>query len=352
MEPIPSQPVRGVIIAFPESAIHRRAPLLARRSWTWLWVLLGVACLTTLAVLGGAWWAAQRMSRSVGRIDHAFPAVGTERPARVAAATRSLNLLVAGLDGEDRATWDHGTRSDALMLVHLDADRKNAWVASLPRDAWVPIPGHGERKLNAAYSLGGPALCVRTVESLTGVHVDHMVVVDWTGLRRLADASGGVAVDLLPPRDSSDASVALEMSGDVALPYLSERKSLPNGDLDRIRRQHHFLRAFVKQSLDRGLLSDPARIQALATALGEAVRVDAGLKPREMLALAASLRVMRDHNVHYLTAPVRGPGQVGNAAVLWLDEVRGRELWTAMAHDRMAEFAAENSSLATVARVR
>ena len=352
MEPVHLQPARGVIIAFPESAIHYRSAPAARRSWAWLWGVLGAACVTMVAVLGSAWWTAQRMSHSVGRIAHAFPAPGVERPTRVAAASRSLNLLVAGLDGERRATWNHGTRSDALMLVHLDADRKNAWVASLPRDAWVPIPGHGQRKLNAAYALGGPLLCVRTVESLTGVRVDHMVVVDWTGLRRLADASGGVAVDLLPPRDSSDASVALEMSGDVVLPYLSERKSLPNGDLDRIRRQHHFLRAFVKQSLDRGLLSDPARIQTLASALGEAVRVDAGLGPREMLALAKSLRGMRDQNVHYLTAPVRGPGQVGDASVLWLDEVRGRELWTAMAHDRMAEFAAENPSLATAARVR
>jgi LCP family protein required for cell wall assembly len=304
------------------------------------------------ALLGTAWWAAQRVSGSVGHLSDAFPAASVPRPVRPAAAGKSLNLLVAGLDGEGRSAWERGTRSDALMLVHLDADREHAWVTSLPRDAWVEIPEHGTHKINAAYSLGGPLLSVRTVESLTGVHVDHVVVVDWTGLRRLADASGGVAVDLLPPRDSSHASVALEMSGDVALPYVSERKHLPHGDLDRIKRQHHFLRAFVRQSLDRGLLSDPSRIQALAMALGEAVRVDAGLGAREMLSLATSLRGLREENVHFLTAPVKGPGQVGNASVLWLDDEKGRELWNAMAHDRMAEFAAQNATLATAEHVR
>jgi LCP family protein required for cell wall assembly len=352
MEPISTPSSRGVIVAFPESAIvHRPAPAPARR-FTWVWALLATLLVVVFAMLGSAWWAARRVSNSVGHLNDAFPAASVPRPARPAAAGESLNILVAGLDGECRSAWERGTRSDALMLVHLDADRSNAWVTSLPRDAWVTIPEHGTHKINAAYSLGGPLLSVRTVESLTGVHVDHVVVVDWTGLRRLADASGGVAVDLLPPRDSSNASVALEMSGDVVLPYVSERKHLPNGDLDRIKRQHHFLRAFVRQSLDRGLLSEPARIRDLAMALGEAVRVDAGLGPREMLALATSLRGLRDENVHFLTAPVTGPGQVGDASVLWLDEARGRELWEAMAHDRMGAFAARNVSLATAERVR
>ncbi len=356
MEPTPLQPIRGNIVAFPESAIVHRVTGAPRRARAWLWGGLATLLVLALALGGTAWWATQRVSRAVGRLDDAFPAASVTRPARAANAGKSLNLLVAGLDGESRTTWERGTRSDALMLLHLDADRKNAWVTSLPRDAWVDIPGHGAHKINAAYSMGGPLLSVRTVEAMTGVRVDHVVVVDWTGLRRLADASGGIAVDLLPPRDTSDASVALEMSGDVALPYLSERKHLRDGDLDRIRRQHHFLRAFLRQSLDHGLFADPERIRALAAALGEAVRVDAGLGPREMLSLATSLRALRDEDVHFLTAPVRGPGEVGDASVLWLDEARGHELWDAMAHDRMAAYVAAHpadySTWATAERVR
>lgn len=352
MDPTPHDLPRGVIVAFPESAIIRRAEPQPEPRRSWSWALLAALLVAVFAILGTAWWAARDVSRAVGRIEHAFPAPSATRPARPLTAGKSLNLLVAGLDGEGRTGWDHGTRSDALMLVHLDADRRHAWVTSLPRDAWVEIPDHGEHKINAAYSLGGPLLTVRTVEQLTGVHVDHVVVVDWTGVRRLADANGGIAVDLLPPRDTTTASVALEMSGDLALPYLSERKSLRDGDLDRIRRQHHFLRSLIRQSLDRGLLTEPSRIRDLASALGEAVRVDERLGTGEMLALAASLRGLQDEDVHFLTAPVRGYGTVGEASVVWLDDDRGRELWSAMSNDAMAAFAARHPALATAERVR
>src|SRR3712207_7593770 len=49
-------------------------------------------------------------------------------------------------------------RTDAIMLVHIRADRSGADVISLPRDSWVEVPGHGRAKLNAAFSWGGPAL--------------------------------------------------------------------------------------------------------------------------------------------------------------------------------------------------
>ena len=59
------------------------------------------------------------------------------------------------------------------MLAQVSADRRSASVVSLPRDSWVEIPGRGRAKVNAAYSWGGPALLVATVERLTGVRAQH-----------------------------------------------------------------------------------------------------------------------------------------------------------------------------------
>jgi LCP family protein required for cell wall assembly len=229
-------------------------------------------------------------------------------------------------------------------------------VVSIPRDAWVPIPGHRDNKVNAAYSLGGPALFVHTIESLTGLRMDHLVVLDWTGLRRVTDAVGGVPVSMLSPAaangDSSHVEVALEFSGDMALPYVSERKHLPAGDFDRVRRQQHFLRAFVRQALDRQTLADPAALRSLAAAVGDAVRVDNKLTTEEILALAASMHSLRPQDFTFLTAPSSGTGMHGDADAVIYDHANGDALWQAMAADHMSDFVGAHPRLVTGEHVR
>src|ERR1044072_2330211 len=190
------------VIEFPRSAIRYRTspppPSPRRASLSFqsvAWLLLAAASILALGVLANAWWPVQRISEHVQRMEDAFSMPAAARPARAVAAGRSVNVLIAGLDGEHVTGPAHEARSDAIMVLHLDADRRKAWLVSIPRDAWVPIPGHREDKVNAAYSLGGPPLFVQTVEQLTGLRMDHLVVVDWTGLRRLTDAGGGVPRD-------------------------------------------------------------------------------------------------------------------------------------------------------------
>jgi LCP family protein required for cell wall assembly len=351
------------VIPFPAGAIrHRPAPLVppvrsGRAPWRAIaWGVLAVVLALALGVLGTAWWTVQRISARVARMPDAFSMPAAQRPPRAASAGRSVNVLVAGLDGEDCAGAVHGARSDAIMVLHLDANRRKAWVVSIPRDAWVPIPGHRDNKVNAAYSLGGPGLFVQTIESLTGLRMDHLVVLDWTALRRLTDAVGGVPVSVLSPAtvrgDSSTSEVALALSGDMALPYLSERKHLPDGDFDRVKRQQHFLRAFVRQALERNTLADPGALRALAAAVGDAVRVDAQLTTREMLVLAASTRHLRAADFTYLTAPSSGSEMHGAADAVVYDRAGGAALWQAMAADRMPEFVAEHPRLVTAEHVR
>src|SRR5262249_43099737 len=169
-------------------------------------------------------------------------------------------------------------------------------------------------------------------------------VIDWTGFRRLTDAMGGVPVSLgagdgAAP-DSGAAGVALEMNGSMALEYVSARKTLPNGDFDRIRRQQHYLRALLTRALDRHALTDPAALRDIATALGEAVRVDAGLTTPELMRLVDATRRLSIDDVTFLTAPVSRTGQEGEASVVYCDDRRCAQLWDALAHDEMPTFVA------------
>src|SRR5262249_50614460 len=157
-------------------------------------------------------------------------------------------------DGDGQTALDNGQRSSAMMLFHLDRDRQRAWLVSLPRDAWVTIPGHDENKVGAAYTIGGPDLYVKTVERWTGLHIDHLAVFAGPGLRRLTNAVGGVPMSLDAPApasaDSSGAELAVEMTGDMAIDYVSERKDVPDSDAERTRRQQQYLRALFARLIE------------------------------------------------------------------------------------------------------
>jgi LCP family protein required for cell wall assembly len=85
-------------------------------------------------------------------------------------------------------------RADTLMLVRAGggAFRK----LSIPRDTFAEIPGYAPTKINAAYSFGGAALQIKTIEQFLGIEIDHLVIVDFTGFEKLIDAVGGVEVNV------------------------------------------------------------------------------------------------------------------------------------------------------------
>src|SRR5262249_30563676 len=89
--------------------------------------------------------------------------------------------------------------SDSIMLVRSDPKRHRMVFLSLPRDLRVPIPGHGEDKINAAFQIGGPALATRTVRELTGPPGNHIAIVDFASFKDLIDSIGGVDVNVPKP---------------------------------------------------------------------------------------------------------------------------------------------------------
>jgi len=221
---------------------------------------------------------------------------------------------------------------------------------SLPRDAWVSIPGHDENKAAAAYAIGGPDLFVRTIEHWTGLHIDHLAVIDWTGLRKLTDAVGGVPVSLDSPERAADAAgseLAVEMTGDMAIEYVSQRKGVPDSDPERVHRQQQYLRSLFARLIERQTLADPAAIHGIAVALGPSVRLDAGLNVRSLMAIAGAVRNLRVDDVTFLTLPISGTGRQGQSPVVYPDEANCALLWDALAHDEMPSFVATHTGLVT-----
>jgi LCP family protein required for cell wall assembly len=85
-------------------------------------------------------------------------------------------------------------RADTLMLIRAGGGTFNK--LSIPRDSYAEIPGEAPTKINAAYSFGGAALQIKTVEQFLGIKIDHVAIIDFTGFEKLIDAVGGVEVDV------------------------------------------------------------------------------------------------------------------------------------------------------------
>ncbi|MCQ0006454.1 LCP family protein [Actinomadura madurae] len=175
-----------------------------KRRWPRILIAVGVFLALIVAGLGGLVW--QRQSSYNGNIDRikgVMPDDGAKRPGPNVAGTE--NWLLVGSDsraeaattGEGNQVWKPGQqRTDTIMLLHLPADRKKAYIISFPRDSWVEIPGYGRQKINAAFSFGGPKLLIETMESLTGIRVDHFGAIDFEGFKSMTDALGGVTVNI------------------------------------------------------------------------------------------------------------------------------------------------------------
>ncbi|GAA3780033.1 LCP family protein [Micrococcus endophyticus] len=236
---------------------------------------------------------------------------------------QALDVLLVGEDAGAEGRGDDG-RSDTLMWVHVPGDRSEVQVMSIMRDMWVPIPGHGDAKVNAAYQYGGIPLTVATAENMFQARVDHVVAVDLAGFKGLVDALGGVTVDN-PRAFTSTGGVdfpagAVHMDGDTALAYARERYNLPRSDFDRVENQQRLVKAIVDRFLSRDTLSDPARVQDSVARFAPFLTLDDSLDSGRLASLAWSLRDARDAPIRTSTVPSVGVGNTeGGQDVVWPD---------------------------------
>lgn len=269
---------------------------------------------------------------------------------------KALNILMLGADAgsarnpggnsilDDAASsnWPTGKyRSDATMLVHISADRKKAYVVSVPRDSYVKVhDSTGEprqdTKINAALSLYGPSGAISTVENFTNLRIDHLAMVDWDGFESITNALGGVKVTV-PGEGTSN------LKGKAALEYVRERHNLPNGDFDRVKRQQNFLRSIMTKLVDRGTLTNPIKLKNTLYSVTKNMAVDDDWSASGMRSLAFSMRKMRPGNVTFMTTPTKGTASDPIAgSIVVVDKDKSAELFRALQDDDVAAYLAAN----------
>nr|WP_234331018.1 LCP family protein [Streptomyces sp. NRRL F-4474] len=305
-----------------------RRPPWTRRRRLLRWVGLG---LTLLVLVGAAtgWWLYNKLDGNITEDTSAAAELERyerERPAPLATGAR--NILLIGSDsrsGKGNAGYggDKGTqRSDTTILLHLPQDRRSATAVSIPRDLMTQIPsclqpdgtrtGASFAQFNWAFEWGGAACTIRTVEKLTDIRIDHHMVIDFSGFKRMVDALGGVEVCLKEPIDDVQAKLKLPagrqtLRGEQALGFVRARHSLGNGsDTERMERQQQFLGSLVKKVQSNGVLLNPARLYPLLDAATSALTTDPGLASlRNMYELVRGVRGIPTDRITFLTVPRR-----------------------------------------------
>jgi LCP family protein required for cell wall assembly len=304
-----------------------------------------------LLVAGGAWYLTNRYAGNLDRVNAFVGLDDSQRPPEPTAGSAGqapLTFLVVGSD--TRADVPAGEtpdgRSDVMMLVRFAGDGRNAQVVSLPRDSWVSIPGNGMAKLNAAYAYGGPSLLVQSVETLTGVRIDHYAAIDFQGFVEMTDALGGVDVQVAETTSNGPYTYDAgpnHLEGEEALYYVRQRYGLAGGDFDRVKRQQQYLRSMFAKVSEQHVLSDMGALDNFLVSLTDALAVDESLGNAGLLDLAYDLRALRPDAVTFLTAPVAGTGREGAQSVVYLDAARAERLWGYLRTDSLGQHVAEFS---------
>ena len=243
-----------------------------------------------------------------------------------------------------------GNATNTLILIHIPAGGKKAIGFSIPRDDWVTFPqaydGQTQGKIDQAYgdalaekeaqlrqqypgmsqnqvafggNEAGRAAAVATVESLTGVHVDHFAEVNLDGFYELAKVLGGVQVCLnhAVPLDTYSGFYAKKagyqhLSARMALAFVRQRHGLTNGDLDRTHRQQAFLDSVMQQLRSNGVLGDLTKINSLLSVAKQYVITDSGWN---LLDFATQMRSLTSGNLSFHTLRVENYATIDGQAV-------------------------------------
>lgn len=267
-----------------------------RRKRHWFRNIVLLMFVALFALVGAGVWVDMSLNRFPALVDY------PDRPAAGAGTT----WLLVGSDSRDGLTPERqaelttggdvgGGRTDTILLVHVPGLLSNAppVVVSIPRDSYVPIPGFGRDKINAAFALGGPQLLAETVEQATGIRLDHYAEVGFAGFADVVDAVGGVEVCPTEPIDDPLAGINLpagcqQLDGPSALGYVRTRAT-PRADLDRVVHQRQFISALTDRATSPSVFLNPWRWFALPGAAIDALMVDEDAHVWDLAGLAWAL---------------------------------------------------------------
>ncbi|MEV0374241.1 LCP family protein [Streptomyces sp. NPDC050636] len=278
---------------------------------------------------------------------------------------KGTNYLIVGSDSrvglseQDRkdlhtgGSADAGRRTDSMILLHTGAH--GTTMMSLPRDSWVTVPpyirpetgkhyGTSKNKLNAAFSLGGPDLLVRTIERNTGLRIDHYTEIGFSGFVGIVNAIGGVPMCLDKDINDEKSGANLKkgchtLDGRTALAFVRQRHQEAQGDLGRSQNQQKFLAALADKAATPGILLDPSTVYPTVSAGLDTLIVDEGTDLRSLTSLFEGMKNVTSGNGKRLNVPVSSIGfpTSKGSAVKW-DLAQAEKLFTELRNDRPVSF--------------
>ena len=266
-------------------------------------------------------------------------------PERPAPAKGTTWLLVGsdsrqGLTADQQAELATGgdvgnARTDTMLLVHVPGIGSSTptTMVSIPRDSYVPIPGYGKDKINAAFAFGGASLLTQTVERATGIRLDHYAEIGFDGFAVLVDAVGGVTMCPTEPISDPLAGIDLpagcqKLDGPTALGYVRTRAT-PRADLDRMINQRKFMSALLQRAVSPAVLLNPLRWYPMAHAATGALRLDQGDHIWDLTRLVWALH----GNITTTTVPIGEFTDTDSGSVVVWNSDAARQLFSALASD-------------------
>jgi LCP family protein required for cell wall assembly len=250
-----------------------------------------VVVLLLAAVAGSYFWLNSKLNRSV--VLPAFAGVSAGQNWLIVGSDTRQGLTKKEID-QLHVGFDYGTtNSDSLMLLHMGTG--TPVLISIPRDSYVPIPGHGYNKINASLGFGGPSLLVQTVENVTGLRIDHYMGIGFGGLVSVVNQVGGVHICLPSALHDSDSGVNLKagcqtLNGAEALAFVRDRHSFADEDLQRVEDQRAFLKALLGKATSPGVYLNPFTALPFGSSAASAVAVDQGTDLYDLVKAAMALR--------------------------------------------------------------
>lgn len=285
--------------------------------------ILGVLVLLLVVAAGGMYFY---LNSKLNRSDVLVAYSGRPTPGA------GQNWLITGSDSRQGLTRQQelqyatgklsdigGQRSDTVLILHLPANGGKPVLLSIPRDSYVPIPGLGSSKINAAFDTGGPKLLAETVQNVTGLYINHYMGIGFGGFVSVVNAVGGVRMCLPGPMVDPKAGLNLKagcqnLNGGEALGYVRTR-NFALSDLQREQDQRLFLKALLSKMTSTGTMINPFASIPAATGTVSSLTVDQGASLDDLIHVAFALRNPETTTVPLASLDYQTPND--GTAVLW-----------------------------------
>ncbi|WP_431869353.1 LCP family protein [Nocardiopsis eucommiae] len=281
-----------------------------------------VACVATALVIIASLLSYGWYQGLVGNITTAQ--VDTDEWDRPTSVEGVMNILVIGSDVRSGENADYGAaegaRPDTMLIASINVDNGAATLVNLPRDLMVDLPGceategyegmsPQEGMISSVMTFGGVGCQWQVVEQVTGVHLDHFLMMDFVGFKDMVDSIGGVEMCIPEPVDDPKAHLVLDaglqtLDGEDSLGFVRSRYAQGDGsDLSRIDRQQEFMGAMLREVLSSDVMTSPVTITRFLGAVTDSITTDEGLTVDTMADIAISMREVDLDRVQFVTVP-------------------------------------------------